>query len=299
MRFSEVFATRPLLRRRLKLRLQNNYDRFIRALVVWLLWAAISLILVGLFSELGIYASLLLLGAVVLFYEASAYRGLRQNLRREMHWEARWQHDFTSRMAPKLRGRRALPVWVSYMARPDLLELAWQTIVDERPKHVLELGSGMSTLVMAYALENAGGGDLIALEDHPGIASNTRERLAEHELAEYVRVLHAPLQSLKLEGEAHHFYSLKELPDDRRFDMVFVDGPGAFLDPKIRYPAMPLLRKRLAENVVILIDDMDRAAEQRIVQRWLADYPELQKDEVLSTAGHFVLRLKRQIDSGD
>ena len=111
--------------------------------------------------------------------------------------------------AAKIRARRALPVWVSYMARPELLELAWQTIVDERPQHVLELGSGMSTLVMAYALETAGGGDLIALEDHASIASNTRERLAEHELAEYAQVLHAPLQPLKLEDESHRFYSLK------------------------------------------------------------------------------------------
>ena len=286
------FLAKPLLRRRLQLRYFNHYHQNFMALAVWLIWASASLFLVGLFADRGLFAALLLLGAIVLFGNVRADRRTVAKLRRDFHWEGKWQHDFTARLSPKLRARKPLPLWVSYMARPEVLELVWRLIVEERPEHALELGSGMSTLVMAYALESVGSGDLTALEDNAAFASNTRGLLHEHGLSEFVQVLDAPLQSLRLDGERHTFYALQGLPAGKTYDFVFIDGPGAFLDPKIRYPAMPLLRELLTADAVIVLDDMDRALERRIVQRWLAQFSELREDESLSGATFTTLRMR-------
>ncbi len=149
---------KPLLRRRIQVRLINYFRAYRVALLTWLVWTALSLALVARFADIGVLVSLLLLGAITLLGITRASHGLRDNMRKEFHWEAKWQHDFTTRLYPKLRPRRPLPLWVRYMARPEVLELLWQLIVERRPARVLELGSGMSTLVMSYALETAGGG---------------------------------------------------------------------------------------------------------------------------------------------
>ena len=144
------FLAKPLLRRRLKLYYLNHLQHTFIALIVWLAWAICALLLYGLFSVGGMFAALLLLGAIVLLGYVCATGRLLNDLQRKFRWEGMWQHEFTARIAPKLGARNTLPLWVSYMARPEILESAWDLIIEERPKHVLELGSGLSTLVMAY-----------------------------------------------------------------------------------------------------------------------------------------------------
>ena len=118
------------------------------------------------------------------------------------------------------------------MARTPQLELAWQLIADKAPKYVLELGSGMSTLVMAYALESAEGGHLTALEDIPTVARNTRELLSEHGLSQYARVIDAPLTSLELEGKRHTYYDMRDLPRTGSLILYSLTFPRAFWVPR-------------------------------------------------------------------
>ena len=60
-------------------------------------------------------------------------------------------------------------------------------------KRVLELGSGLSTLIMAYAFEAAGAGMIVtSLEDHAGYAEqNAQSMLREHGLEDYASVIEA------------------------------------------------------------------------------------------------------------
>ncbi|WP_250001763.1 class I SAM-dependent methyltransferase [Actinoplanes sp. M2I2] len=72
----------------------------------------------------------------------------------------------------------------------DLLHL----IRTRRPRLVLELGGGASTVWMAYAVEEVGG-RLVSL-DNSGRAELTRASLAAHQLAEVAEVREAPLEAL-------------------------------------------------------------------------------------------------------
>ena len=39
-----------------------------------------------------------------------------------------------------------------------------------------------------------------------------------------------------------------------------------------RYGLLPIMRSRLAPDVVILLDDAERPGEQRVLQQWKAEY---------------------------
>ena len=131
---------------------------------------------------------MLLFGAIVLVSIVYVAQWLRKGVRRDRYWEANVKQENEFMLNAFMSPRRPLPPWEAYMASAELLECIWQLIHKERPTRVLELGSGMSTLVIAYALESTGQGTLCSLEDHAGYAARTRR---------YVKSAGAQLASLR------------------------------------------------------------------------------------------------------
>ena len=60
---------------------------------------------------------------------------------------------------------------------PDVLRLLWALVGSLRPQHVLEFGSGVSTLVLARASVHAGGGTVTSVDHDPAFALATAELL--------------------------------------------------------------------------------------------------------------------------
>ncbi len=262
----------------------------VAAIVLWLAWALISLTLYRV--EHGLLLALLLLGLLVLLGGAYGLLWIRRELRRERQREAKQQQELAW-LSAEIRPRRPLPLFVGGMARPDLLHTIWQLIHKERPLRILELGSGLSTLVMAYALEAIGHGELFALEDNAHHAANTRRLVEEHNLSERANVLDAPLRHWELKGRSHQWYALTNLSFEFPFNLLLVDGPAGYLAPMIRYSALPLLHLHLAENALILLDDTNRPDERLIAQRWLAEIPGLQRDERFADSEFIIFRFTR------
>jgi predicted O-methyltransferase YrrM len=138
---------------------------------------------------------------------------------------------------------------------------------------VVECGSGYSTLVLARLLDGRGG-DLISLEHDAGWAERVEAALEDEGLSATARVLHAPLEPHPLargEGGWYATGALGELPD--QVDLLLVDGPSAS-EPGIeesRYPALPLLGGRLGPNGLVILDDIGRAGERRVLEAWEAE----------------------------
>ena len=260
------------------------------ATILWLAWALLSGYLYE--REGNSFYPLLLLGLLLLPGGALVLLWLRRDLRRERRQEAKRQQELAW-LSDQIQPRRPLPPFYGGMARPVLLQAAWQLIREERPQSILELGSGLSTLVMAYALAANGEGHLFALEDNELHGAHTRRLLADHQLTERASVLAAPLITWKMEEGDHRWYSLMNLRTETPIDFLFVDGPAGYLAPQVRYPALPLLQERLAEGAVILVDDIQRPSERSIVERWLADFPGLRRDERYTDAGFAVYRYTR------
>src|SRR5687768_10142137 len=73
----------------------------------------------------------------------------------------------------------ALPNLGSWKADTGLLTLVTDHILAERPHLVVEFGTGASTLVLARALQLAGGGKLISFDQHGDFVEATRAWLAD------------------------------------------------------------------------------------------------------------------------
>ena len=71
-----------------------------------------------------------------------------------------------------------------------------------------------------------------------------------------------------------HWYAQHALPSlPPRIDLLLVDGPPAF-EPHIelsRYPALPALAERLVPDATVILDDIDRPGELRILETWERD----------------------------
>src|SRR5690606_6944595 len=105
-------------------------------------------------------------------------------------------------------------------------------VLAERPRTVVELGSGVSTLLTSYALESIGDSEahLYSLDHEAQFAGITRSNLAAHGLAGRATVLDAPLVETQAGGETRQWYDIAELESAlgaRKIDLLVVDGPPA------------------------------------------------------------------------
>lgn len=156
---------------------------------------------------------------------------------------------------------------------PELAALVVGQILERKPRQVVEIGSGASTVVTAYALERNGQGRVISLDHDPLYAAQTRANLAQHGHGDRATVLDAPLVPHRIGDEQWQWYDLRELVLDGPIDLLVLDGPALATQPLARYPALPLLLPHLADDAVVILDDAARSSERAVVERWLRENP--------------------------
>ena len=115
-----------------------------------------------------------------------------------------------------------------------------------KARSIVEFGTsfGLSTLHLAAALKDNGGGHLVGSEFEPGKVAQARANLARGGLSEYVEIR---------EGDAVETLS-RDLPES--IDLVLLDG-AKMLYPRI----LDLLEPRLATGAVIVADNADDSPE--------------------------------------
>jgi predicted O-methyltransferase YrrM len=140
---------------------------------------------------------------------------------------------------------------------PDYVDLTllYEAVKIVRPRHVLELGSGLSTLTMAKALDELDeGARLTAIEPSAHWAENTERTLPVH-LAARVAVLRGESGACEVAGKPSKVFTN---PVDAIPDFIYVDGApeGA------RFMGMETviaLENQLPVGTVIAIDARQRA----------------------------------------
>lgn len=183
----------------------------------------------------------------------------------------------------------AFPATRSWVASPDLLRHLYLRIRRQPPGLVLECGSGLSTVVMAYGMRASGhGGRVVALEHLEEFAEVTRRMLEEHGLTAHAEVRLAPLEEIELEGETWPWYDRSQLPSGP-IDLLFVDGPPGHTRPHARFPAVPVVRDLLSPGASIILDDHRREEEATVAERWLESIDGLRLEELHHEKGTAVL----------
>lgn len=173
-------------------------------------------------------------------------------------------------------GLPALPPMGGWAACPDFVRYLLLHIIDNKPRRIIECGSGTTTIAMGYAVQSYGG-HVHAIENHTHVAEQLERDLADRGLSGCVTIHRCSLSARKYENFEYDFFwydlDLNRLPD--RADMLVVDGPWGNLNQFARYPAGPELLSRLSKKAHIFLDDTARSEEAQIPKLWRAIYPDL------------------------
>jgi hypothetical protein len=128
---------------------------------------------------------------------------------------------------------------------------------------VLECGSGLSTLALAAVAKHRGT-HVVALEHIDTWAHRVRRALARAGLADHATVRLTPLISYG------PFTWYADPPHDRTYVLAVCDGPPGTTHGG-RYGLWPVMRGSLMSGATVLLDDLDRPAEQKILRQWTAE----------------------------
>lgn len=155
---------------------------------------------------------------------------------------------------------------------PHFANVLVRTLVEARPRTVVECGSGSSTVLSAAFMREQGEGRVFSLDHEPDFAEKTRQMLRDRGLDGWATVIAAPLEEHP-SGEGPMLWYGTEfdgaLPES--IDLLVVDGPPRHIGPESRHPAVPLLLTRLSADATVLMDDGNRPDEVRIARRWAAE----------------------------
>lgn len=204
------------------------------------------------------------------------------------------QYESLQAIYTDLRLEHSLPQTRSWAGSPDLLAALVREVQSVEPQVVVECSSGVSTVVLARALQLRGRGHVYSLEHEDFYAQKTRQELMRHGLAEWATVIHAPLLPCGTALGEKLWYDVSNLPVDA-IDMMVIDGPPESTGPLARYPAGPILFGRLAPTASVFLDDAARNDEKQAVKHWLTEFTQMTLTELPCEKGLAVLRQSRPV----
>lgn len=167
--------------------------------------------------------------------------------------------------------------WGSGSMRPaGLVQVCNDVVLNDR-RHIVELGSGVSTVVLARLLTQLGGAgrrSLVAVEHDARWRRWVVGQLTAEGVAADVVVVEAPLRPLAgTAGLSWYDQAAVDAAIDV-IDLLVVDGPPAF-EPGhglARLRALAVLRDRLVPGATVVLDDIERPGEQEVLRRWEDDF---------------------------
>lgn len=156
---------------------------------------------------------------------------------------------------------------------PDALLAILTTILESKPRVIVELGSGASTvaitdLIAQYRIKST----LISVDHSPDYLQQTISKVKNRQHLEPVLAKIKPQKfaGMKKRTLWYDAAAITKQLGSRDIDLLLIDGPPESTDDQARLPAYHALAEHLAARATILLDDYDRPDEQTAVADWLA-----------------------------
>jgi predicted O-methyltransferase YrrM len=218
---------------------------------------------------------------------AAANRELQSRLPRLVYAKVEAHADLHGLVRP----RAPMPPLDFWALDPDILHLIASLLWERKPELIVECGSGSSSVWLGYLAEQLGAGRVVALEHDLRFRRASQDLVRAHGLRDTVEIRHAPLSRWSDQaGATYQWYDRAALADLTEIDLLLVDGPPGTTGGQARYPAGPLLLPRCSAAALIVLDDTDRPDEQAISDRWLAEWPRLERTEHRHGRAHVFAR---------
>lgn len=178
-----------------------------------------------------------------------------------------------------------LPSTRGWAASPDLLLTLAHLVQSNKPKMVVELGSGISTVVMS----KAGAKKIISFDGSEEYSRQTRELLLAHG-AKGVEVRFAKLAPFE---NSTAWYDVNAFKDLKKIDLLVIDGPQGGDDANARYPAIKVLLSKLSPKAIIVLDDVKRVGEKKLADDFAAALPNHELEILDHEKGTAIIRPKK------
>lgn len=175
------------------------------------------------------------------------------------------QLEALEQLLPLLKLTAPLPSSRGWAASPDFLLTLFEISKNRKPQLVVELGSGVSTLVLA----KSGAKKIISLDHSLEYGSQTQAMLAHHKF----RGVEIRIGDLEIYQGGHSWYSRASLKSISKIDLLVIDGPPSATNPDARYPALENLLPLLSPKATIILDDANRADERKLADAFAAALP--------------------------
>lgn len=172
----------------------------------------------------------------------------------------------------KLGIKKEMPLSRKWALSPDILSAITNEVLSSKPDTIVEASSGISTLVVGYALKKNGKGKLYSLEDNLKYYELNKQQVQIHGLEDYVEVIYTPIVEHVKGDEKFQWYDTGKLPDINSIEILVVDGPPNDSRVQARYPAVPALYEKLSDNVTIFVDDGVRVEIKEAISLWQKKY---------------------------
>jgi len=222
--------------------------------------------------------ALLIIATVATIYCAKLLRALHQRISksnqqnqeslkeiREQIWHSYRQGEALQQLFALLKFSAPIPPTRSWAASPDLLLTIADIVRTRKPRLVVELGSGVSTLIVA----KAGARKVISIDNSEEFAQKTRDMLKAHK----VRAVEVRVAPLKAHPSGVNWYDTSKLKDLKRIDLLIIDGPPGSKNSDARKPALQELLYKLSPNAVVVIDDLNRIGERELAEAFAKALP--------------------------
>jgi predicted O-methyltransferase YrrM len=161
--------------------------------------------------------------------------------------------------------KAAIPATRSWAASPDLLLTISEIVKKNRPGLVVELGSGISTLVAA----KSGARKIISIDNSDAWGAKTVALLKEHK----VRGVDVRIAPLRPYANGSEWYDLDAIKDLKKIDLLIVDGPPGSKNSEARYPALQQFKDKLSPTAIVVIDDVNREGERKLAEDFAKALP--------------------------
>jgi predicted O-methyltransferase YrrM len=166
------------------------------------------------------------------------------------------QFEAVEQLLPLLKLSAPLPPSRGWAASPDFLLTLAHVTKRVKPRLTVELGSGISTLVLA----KSGAKKIVSLDHSVEFGTQTREMLFSHG----VRGVEIRISELETYSRGYKWYAKATFKGLSKIDLLVIDGPPSSTNPDARFPALEHLVPLLSPKATVILDDVYRDEERKL-----------------------------------
>jgi predicted O-methyltransferase YrrM len=177
---------------------------------------------------------------------------------------------------------------------PETGSVLVRIVIREQRRSILEFGAGMSSRLLAAALEEIGGGRLTSVEENPAWCEVAWEKVEQTRDTDTALIPASIRLKVDCNGIYYGYEQLAAIKQRGPYDLVFVDAPWGGYG---RDGALHSVIGSIVTGGLIVLDDAARIGEQRVLRRWLLRYPNLSLVANDDSVGRGVAVLRKEQDS--